>query len=561
MAPVSAARLRTLFALFAVLVVVLSARVAYWQTVGRAGLLERATGQVRSDEVLHARRGTIRDRNGAILAATVDLRSLYAIPSRIPDKDRPAVARDLGVLLGRDPAPILERLTSGADWVFLQRRLPEATANAIADLHVPGLGFEKESKRLYPNDDLAAHVLGFVSDDGAGQGGVEGRYDGVLRGMDGTLTAERDPADRQIAVGVRQSVAPRNGADLTLTIDLAIQTSAERELRAAVQREGATGGSIVVLDPRDGAVLAMASYPTFDPSAVAAAKPEALRDRVVGWAYEPGSVMKAVTMASGLETGVVTPSTTYDDKGYADIGGRRLFNALGRAWGRSTMTQVLEHSANAGAVFVAQRLGADRLYAALQTFGIGQPTGVDLAGEIGGTVRPLAEWYPVDLGTAAFGQGLTATPMELAAAYSAIANGGTLYRPFVVASWRGADGEHRTTPVAVRRVASAATTATLRDMLVSSVDKGLAHGAYLSGFSVAGKTGTAQIPSPDGRYVDDQYISSFAGFAPANDPYMTVVVVLERPGSKLFGTTTAMAVFKGVAQDTLRYARVQPDRK
>ncbi len=165
------------------------------------------------------------------------------------------------------------------------------------------------------------------------------------------------------------------------------------------------------------------------------------------------------------------------------------------------------------------------------------------------------------VGTAAFGQGLTATPMELAVAYSAIANGGTLYRPHVVASWRGADGEHRTAPVPVRRVATAATAAALRDMLVSSVDKGLAHGAYLSGFSVAGQTGTAQIPSPDGRYVDDQYISSFAGFAPANDPYMTVVVVLERPGSKLFGTTTAMSVFKAVAQDALRYARVQPDRK
>ncbi len=558
MAPVSSARLRTVFALFAVLSIVLSARVAYWQTVGRTVLVQRANGQVLSDEVLHARRGTIRDRNGSILAASVDLRSLYAIPSRIADKAK--VASDLGILLGRDPRPILDQLTSGADWVFIQRRLPEATANGIADLHVDGLGFEKEPKRLYPNGDLAAHVLGFVNDNGVGQEGVEGRYDGILRGTDGKLVAERDPADREIALGLRQSVAPRNGADLTLTIDLTIQTSAERELRAAVEREKATGGSIVVLDPRDGAILASASYPTFDPGAVIGARPESLRDRVIGWAYEPGSVMKAITMAAGLDTGVITPNTTYVDKGYADVGGRRLYNALGEVWGPSTMTQVLEHSANAGAVFVAQKLGEQRLYDALRTFGIGNATGVDLAGEVSGTVRPLAQWYPVDLGTAAFGQGLTATPLQLASVYAAIANGGTLYRPYVVASWRDADGEHRTAPAAIRRVVSKETASTLRDMLVATVDKGIAHAAHLADFSVAGKTGTAQIPSPDGHYVDNQYISSFAGFVPAHDPYMVVVVVLDRPQSELYGTVSAMAVFRGVAQDALRYALVQPDR-
>lgn len=556
---VSAARLRTIFGLFAALSIVLSARVAYWQTAGRGDLLARATDQVRSDQVVPARRGTIRDRSGAILAASVELRSLYAIPARI--RDKAGVARSLGVLLGRDERPIFDRLASGAEWVFIQRRLPEPTAKAIEALGIGGLGFEKESKRLYPNDDLAAHVLGFVSDDGTGESGVEGRYDELLRGTDGALVVERDPADRRIAVGLRRGVASRDGADLTLTVDLAVQTSAERELRAAVEREHATGGSVVVLDPRDGAVRAMASYPTFHPGAVAGADPEALRDRVAGWAYEPGSVMKAVTMATGLEAGVVTPSTWYDDKGYADIGGRRLFNALGRAWGPTTMTQVLERSANAGAVFVASRLGARRLYDSMRAFGLGAPTGVDVAGEIGGTVRPLAEWYPVDIGTAAFGQGFTLTPLQLACAYAAIANGGTLYRPYVVAGWRDADGEHRIAPSGERRVVSAATAATLRAMLTASVDNGLAQGAKLGGFSVAGKTGTAQIPSADGHYVDDEYISSFAGFAPANDPYMVVVVVLERPRSRLFGTTTAMTVFRAVAQDTFRYARIQPDRR
>ncbi|OGO74020.1 MAG: hypothetical protein A3G84_01685 [Chloroflexi bacterium RIFCSPLOWO2_12_FULL_71_12] len=555
---VSAARLRALFALFAVLSIVLSVRVGYWQTVGRDQLLLRATEQVRSDEVLHARRGTILDRSGTILATSVELRSLYAVPSRIPD--RAAAAQQLGVLLGRDPAAILERLNSGAEWVFIHRRMPETTADAVLALGIPGLGAILESKRLYPNGDLAAHALGFVSDDGDGQGGVEGRYDELLRGIDGTLVAERDPADRTIAIGLREAMPARDGADLTLTIDLAVQSVAELTLRSAISDEGAASGAIVALDPRDGAIRAMASYPTYHPGGVAAAKPESLRDRTISWSFEPGSTMKAITMAAGLDSGVVTPTTTYEDTGYADIGGRRLLNALGRAHGPTTMTQVLERSANAGAVFVAAKLGDQRLYDALLRFGFGIPTGVDLAGEMSGTVRPLAEWYPVDVGTAAFGQGLTVTPLQLAAAYAAIANGGTLYRPHVVAGWRDADGEHRTAPVPLRRVASERTAASLREMLTSAVDHGLAQGARVPGFSVAGKTGTAQIPSSDGRYVDDEYISSFAGSVPATDPHLVIVVVLERPASKLLGTVTAMRIFRDVAQGSLRYARIQPDR-
>lgn len=555
---VSAARLRVLFALFAVLSIVLSLRVGYWHTVGRDQLLERATEQVRTDEVIHARRGTIVDRSGAILATSVDLRSLYAIPSLIPDKE--VAARHLGVLLGRDPGQILERLTSGAEWVFIQRRLPESAADAIAALEIPGLGMLLEPKRLYPNGDLAAHVLGFVSDDGEGQGGVEGWHDALLRGVDGTLVAERDPADRTIAIGLREAVPSRDGADVTLTIDLATQTAAERELRAAIAAEDAVSGAVVVLDPIDCAVRALASYPTYHPGGVASAREEWLRDRTIAWTFEPGSTMKAITIAAGLDEGVITPSTTYNDVGYADIGGRRLLNALGRAHGPTNMSQVLERSANAGAVFVGSKLGGQRLYDALLRSGFGAPTGVDLAGEASGTIRPLAEWYPVDVGTAAFGQGLTVTPLQLAASYAAIANGGTLCRPYVVAGWRDADGEHRTAPAPGHRVMSEATASSLREMLTNTVDLGIAQLARIPGFSVAGKTGTAQIPSEDGRYAADEYISSFAGFAPAEDPHMVVVVVLERPASKLLGTVSAMRTFRELAQDSLRYARVQPDR-
>ncbi len=564
-ATISHTRLRVLFALFVVASLLLSARLAYWQTVGRGDLLTRATDQVHSDLVVAAQRGVIRDRSGAILATTVELRSLYAIPGQMKDRDghdaRSATAAALAPILGERPDVLRAAFGSGAEWLFVRRRLPEETAVRIASLHLAGLGFEMEPKRLYPNGSVGAQILGFVSDDGLGQYGVEGRYDGELGGTPGRLVVARDPANRELALGLRTAVPAKNGDDLTLTIDLAVQNAVERELAAVVEREKAAGGAIVVLDPKDDAVLAIASSPTYDPARVGSANAEALRDRAISWTYEPGSTMKAITIAAALDKGVVTPTTTYQDVGYAVIGGRTLCNAQCKVYGPTTVTQILSRSQNAGAVFVASTLGAADLNAYLHAFGFGQRTGVDLAAETGGIVRPLAEWYPVDLGTISFGQGLSITPLQLASAYAAIANGGTLYRPYVVATRRDADGEHRTAPVAVRRVISEDTAATLRTMLITTVDAGIANAAALKGYSVAGKTGTAQIPSDDGRYVDDAYISSFAGFVPAVDPRMVVVVVLEKPQSKLLGTVPAMNTFKAIATDALRYARVQPDRQ
>ena len=563
-ATISHARLRVLFAFFAVASLLLSARLAYWQTVGRADLLSRATDQVHSDLVVAAQRGVIRDRNGAILATTVELRSLYAIPGLMTDRDgtdlKPRIASTLAPILGEKAEVLRAAFESGAEWLFVRRRLPEDIAVRIAALHLAGLGFEMEPKRLYPNGAVGAQVLGFVNDDGVGQYGVEGRYAAELSGTPGRLVVARDPANRELALGLRTAVPATNGDDLSLTIDLAVQNAVERELAAVVEREKASGGAIVVLDPKDGAVLAIASSPTYDPARVGSADAEALRNRAISWTYEPGSTMKAITVAAALDKGVITPATSYQDVGYAVIGGRKLCNAQCKVYGPTTVTQILARSQNAGAVFVASKLGAADLNAYLRSFGFGQRTGVDLSAETGGIVRPLAEWYPVDLGTISFGQGLSITPLQLASAYAAIANGGTLYQPYVVASRRDADGEHRTAPVAVRRVISEETSATLVTMLTTTVDNGIANAAALKGYSVAGKTGTAQIPSDEGRYVDDAYISSFAGFVPAIDPRMVVVVVLEKPQSKLLGTVPVMNTFKAIATDALRYARVQPDR-
>src|SRR3989442_5994008 len=353
---VSLVRLRALFVIFAIASLLLAGRLAYWQTIGRSELLGQATDQTRSDLVLAAQRGVVRDRTGAILATTVELRSLYAIPRRIAD--RGAAAAALAPVLGQSGEAIRAALDSGAEWLYLRRRLPEDVAQRIAALGIEGLGFENEPKRLYPNGALGAHVLGFVNDDGQGQYGVEGRYDPILRGVDGRLVVERDPANPELAIGLRIATDPRRGQDLVLTVDLAVQTAVERELAAAISRERATSGSAIVLDPHDGAILALASWPPYDPARVATADAEALRDRAVSWAYEPGSTMKAITIAAALGKRVVTPQTTYDDKGFAIIGGGPLGEAFGQGCSPSAATRDLRRAAHSVPGIVAGRGGA-----------------------------------------------------------------------------------------------------------------------------------------------------------------------------------------------------------
>lgn len=555
----SPARVRLLFAGFFLLSVVLTGRLAYWQVVRRGDLVTQAKAQVVQDESVVARRGAIFDRGGRLLATTVRLQSVFAIPQDVTDPAAAAAA--LAPILGEPAVRIRAKLESGVEWVFLRRRVPEDVSAGVRALALPGIGLEPEPKRMYPNDAIGAALLGFVNDDGAGQSGIEGGFDADLRGVAGRLVVERDPANRALAVGLRELTPPADGADLVLTVDLVLQSVAERELARVVKAEKATGGSVVILDPDTGAILTLASLPGFDPNNVARADPEGFRDRAVSWTYEPGSTMKAITVSAALEEHAVDLATTYEDKGYATIGGRVLRNAQGRSYGRLDISGILEKSANAGAVFVGQRLGAEKLYRYLRDFGFGQPTGVDLAAEVSGTVRALQDWYPVDLGTASFGQGLSATPLQLAAAYAAIANGGTLYRPYAVAEVRSADGSvRRAEPRAVRRVISPETAALMRGMLTNVVDRGIAQGARVLGYSVAGKTGTAQIASADGSYLADEYISSFAGMLPARDPRFVCVVVLERPQSRLLGTLSAMSAFTGMASDLMRYARVEPDR-
>lgn len=555
----SRARLYALLAGFLVLSLALAGRLAYWQVVARADLVAQAQRQVQKTEAIVPRRGAIFDRHGNLLATTVSLQSVYGIPQQMPE--RAAVAAALAPALKTDAASLQARLDGGAEWLYLARRVPEETSAKVKALGLPGVALQPEPKRSYPNDTVGAALLGFVSDDGDGQYGVEGRWDEALRGVPGRLIVERDPANRALAVGLREVRAPVHGADLVLTVDLVLQAAAERELARAVKAERAAGGSILVLDPDTGAILAAANWPGFDPNAIGRADPETFRDRAVSWAYEPGSTMKPVTIAGALDAGVIDPSTSYEDKGYAVIGGRVLHNAQGKSYGRLDISGILERSANAGAVFVAERLGAERLYRYLTEFGFGKATGADLAYEASGMLRPLRDWYPVDVGTAAFGQGLSVTPLQLAVAYAAIANGGTLYRPYVVAEARRADGTvERNVPRPVRRVIAPETAATMRQLLTNVVDRGLAQNARLAGYSVAGKTGTAQIASPDGRYLDDEYVSSFAALLPAREPRYVVVIVLERPESRLLGTLTAMSAFKGMAGDLLRVARVDPDR-
>src|SRR5256712_8127172 len=395
-ATISHTRLRVLFAFFTVASLLLSARLAYWQTVGRGDLLSRATDQVHSDLAVAAQRGIIRDRTGAILATTVELRSLYAIPAQMKDSEghdtRPGVAAALAPILGERTEVLRAAFDSGAEWLFVRRRLPEETAARIAALHLTGLGFEMEPKRLYPNGAVGAQVLGFVNDDGLGQYGVEGRYDDALAGTPGRLAVARDPANRELPLGLRTAVPAKDAHEPWLTIDLAVQNAVERELAAVVEREEAAGGAVRVLDPKDGAGIAIASSPTYDPPRLGTANAEALRNPAISWTYEPGSTMQAITIAAALDNGVVTPSTSYQDVGYAVIGGRTLCNAQCRVYGPTTVTQILARSQNAGAVFVAGKLGASGPNAYLQAFGFRPAPRVDPAAGTRGHLPPPARW-------------------------------------------------------------------------------------------------------------------------------------------------------------------------
>jgi cell division protein FtsI/penicillin-binding protein 2 len=499
-----------------------------------------------------AGRGTLWDRSGHLLAVQSFVFDVAVAPREVTDHRKLAAA--VSPLLGRPSVDIESAAADDAAWVLLERGVGGASGQALAALDIDGLHVEPRSRRRYPLASAAAHLIGFVSLEGQGYYGIEGQYHDALSGDDGALAGSRGTDPR----GYRPA---RDGLDLILTIDRTLQVAASEALARAVAKEQATGGTVIALDPRTGAVLASTSLPSFDPERYPEADAAAMLDPAVAAQYEPGSVVKAMTMAAALDSGVAQPDSTYDDTGFVEIAGVRIGNWDHLAHGRTTMTQLLKSSLNVGAVDLARRLGPDRFYSYMTGFGFGAPTGVDVTGEIPGTLRApfnTPDWFEGDLATSSFGQGMAATSLQVAAAMAALANEGRLMVPYVVAARVPPGGEPEpVAPRLVRQVVTPSTARAVRAMLAEVVS-GQVTQAAVPGYSVGGKTGTSQI-AEGGVYVTDGTIASFAGFLPVDDPAVVILVKIDRPASSR-GSDAAAPVFKEVAQAAVAALDIPPDR-
>jgi cell division protein FtsI (penicillin-binding protein 3) len=502
-------------------------------------------------------RGAIWDRHGALVALERYTYRASAAPREVTDPV--TFAAGVAPLLGLPEAEVLDSASNtDRTWVELAAGVSVPTTRALEGLKLDGLHLERVPERAYPLDETAAHLVGFVNREGKSFYGVEEQHDDVLRGTPGAIVGRfgSDP---------RAYRAPRDGDALILTIDRDIQVAAYELLRAAVEAQSADGGTVIVLAPDTGAILASASVPSYDPNHFAEADPGTFPDPAVSAVYEPGSVIKALTMAAALDAGLVTPESTYEDTGAVDVAGMHIANWDNLAHGTTTMTELLQHSLNVGAVHVAALLGSDRFYRALAAFGLGAPTGVDLAGEVAGTVHDPAlesDWYEGNLASNSFGQGMDATPLQVAAAISAIANDGRLMRPYVVAARVRPDGEVvSTAPQLMRQVVSPGTARTVRGML-QEVVRGKVTQAAVPGHSVGGKTGTSQVPVPGG-YDPRATIASFAGFLPVDHPRVVILVKIDHPDA-VRGSEVAAPVFAQVARaviDALDIPSDEPVRR
>jgi cell division protein FtsI (penicillin-binding protein 3) len=555
-------RIIILLAAFILFSMAISYRVFSFQVVHGLDLTEQAQSFRFREDVVPAERGDILDRRGRQLATNVPADRVSVIVHQIEDPYETAQA--LSPIIGRDVDDILAAITHpDREWVVLKRRLSAEASQQIESLNMDGIVLDPEPRRIYPMGEFASQVLGFVNYDYIGSYGVEGAYNSVVSGEPGHLIGERDGAGNVIALGHSTWDPAEDGADVVLTIDSAVQRIVENVLDEAIEAQDAAGGTIIVQDPKTGAILGMASRPSYDPNEFERVGDMALFDNpAISVNYEPGSTMKALVMAIGLEAGVVTPHTVHPGGPYREIpGGTRVYNATLMDFGPETMTEVLHNSSNVGAMYVAEQLGEDDLYRGLVAFGFGDPTGIDLHGEESG-IFPLPgdlAWSLANLYTNAFGQGMAVTPLQLTNAMSALANNGKLHQPYVVEEIRNTNGEvERRRPELIRQVISPETSRTMTDML-TTVMASAYESFSVPGYDIAAKTGTASIPSVEGGYESGATIGSIVGYGPSDDPQFTVLVKIDRPQESQWGERAAGPAFQRIFEELFLLFGVPPN--
>lgn len=537
----------------------IAARLVYLQTVQHDSLRARALSQQMGIIEINPTRGLIFDRAGQELARSVETDSFFAVPVEI--KNTEETAARLAPLLGSEAKDLAARLADAKqahkDFVWLARRVDGEQSKKIQELKLDGVHVRPEPKRFYPNGSLAAHVLGFVDIDEKGLAGIEQFHNERIRGEAGKVLFEKDAHRKPY-----ESFEPqfRSGQSVTLTIDRMVQYRTEQALAAAVERNQAKSGTAIVLDPRTGEILALANAPTFDPNAAGAATPQSRVNEALQNIYEPGSTFKIVAFSAALEEGLVKPEDHIDcQMGTITVAGRVVHDH--HAFGTLSIADALAKSSNVAAIKLGLRVGDERMYDYMKRFGFGSRTGVELPGETAGLLRPVSRWQPSSMGSLAMGQEIGVTPVQMAAAFGALANAGVRVAPHLVREIRAGDDSmvYRAQPEE-RRVVSAETAQALRGMLEGVTINGTAKQAQLNGYSAAGKTGTAQKIDPKTRgYSLTKHVASFVGFAPVGNPAVVIIVVIDEPAGAYHGGDVAAPVFREIAEQILPGLNIAPD--
>ncbi len=553
-------RIGIIGAFFSLWLMAVGVRAGYLQLLRGQWLSSQAVGQVEERVTLQGKRGTIYDTRHQPMAVSLETPSVAAYPGAVQDK--PAAAARLARILKLDPGKVLGKLKSPRHFVWLKRQASPREADAVRALKLAGIDFIPEHSRFYPNKSLSAQVLGFTGIDGHGLEGLEFYYDRQLKGGVHNITVMKDALGRGFDAGQMAGLR-RSGNNLVLTIDRHIQYIAEEALAQAVESHEAQSGMAIVMDPGTGAVLALAHYPLFNPNTYAKFDRSVWRNRAITDPFEPGSTMKIFSAAAALESGSSTPSTIYycENGSYA-IGSHTINDTKSHGW--LSLQQIVKYSSNIGAVKVAEQMGAKTLHQRLVEFGFGRRTRIDCPGESPGALSHYKHWTAVDTGAIAFGQGVSVTGMQLVTAVAALANNGLMMRPHILQAITDTSGRPLRTvePEPVGQVISAATARSVRRIMHTVITEGgTGVNADLDGYSVGGKTGTAQKIDKTGNYAAHRYVASFVGFAPTERPALAVLVVVDEPKGQYYGGIVAAPAFRQIVKETLSYLNIPPDNE
>lgn len=549
------------FFLYIIAFFAIISKLFYWQVVKAAELAELGQQQYAKPIEIPAARGDIRTSDNFPLATGKISYLVFANPKEI--KDKKETADKLAPPLQTDAATISALLEKDLFWVPLKQHIDNKEKESVEGLHVRGVGFQEQTTRLYPEASMAANLLGFIGKDTNGNDkgyfGLEGYYDRQLKGRPGHMIQIHDAFGRPVLSKLNDTSGTINGRTIILSLDRAIQFLVEKKLKEGIDTYGAESGMAAVMDPKTGNILAMANFPSFDPKNYQDYPESLYKNPFITDTYEPGSTFKPLVMAAALDAKLITPETECPIcDGPVSIGGYTIHTWNDKYYNNTSMIDVMIHSDNTGMVYISQKMGLNRMLSYLASYGIGDATGIDLEGELAPGLKSQDDWYAIDVATAAFGQGISVTPIELLDAFSTIANNGERMQPHIVSKIITPDGQTISIlPKVLSKPVSPASAKVMTEMLINAVNKGEAKWARLKGYRIAGKTGTASIPV-HGHYDPTKTIASFIGYAPADNPKFIMLVILNKPTASIYGAETAAPIFFDIAKNILVYYGIAP---